>query len=206
MSMMVGQVFTSTAPAASLDLSSLIKVWVVRIQAALLTCRDEHSLKKRVPAAQELMFRESFIICSQFLSANLISFLCSASPSLNPQCSPACTDPVRTSRAGEKVSQQAPAFFPMVSPGYWVWEVTQLQDLDFPSNSEHQGEILGGKTMLVFSESTCTLSVRRGFSLVFYEGEHCPSAPSCASIPLTQHEVGQGCHPWSTRLEQLCSV
>lgn len=36
-SMMVGQVFTSTAAAASLDFSSLIKVWVVRIQAALLT-------------------------------------------------------------------------------------------------------------------------------------------------------------------------
>lgn len=77
-SMMVGQVFTSTAPAASLDLSSLIKVWVVRIQAALLTCKDEHSFKQRVPAAlplQELMFRDSFIICSQFLLANLNSFL-----------------------------------------------------------------------------------------------------------------------------------
>lgn len=46
-SMMVGQVFTSTAPAASLDLSSLIKVWVVRMQAALLTCKDENSLKHR---------------------------------------------------------------------------------------------------------------------------------------------------------------
>lgn len=36
-SMMVGQVFTSTAAAASRDLSNLIKVCVVRMHAALLT-------------------------------------------------------------------------------------------------------------------------------------------------------------------------
>lgn len=36
-SMMVGQVFTSTAAAASRDFSNLISVCVVRMQAALLT-------------------------------------------------------------------------------------------------------------------------------------------------------------------------
>lgn len=38
MSTMVGQVLTSTAAAASLDLSSLMMACVVRTQAALLTC------------------------------------------------------------------------------------------------------------------------------------------------------------------------
>lgn len=57
------------------------------LQRSTLT---ETKRQEQVPAAlplPELIFRDSFIICSQFLSANLIFFFffCSSSPSLKPQ-------------------------------------------------------------------------------------------------------------------------
>lgn len=43
--MIVGQVLTLTLAAASLDLRILMRGWVVRMQAALLTCEPQLSEK-----------------------------------------------------------------------------------------------------------------------------------------------------------------
>lgn len=67
--MIVGQVLTLTLAAASLDLRILIRGWVVRIQAALLTFNTDRD--RDVKSRWGLIFQEHFSAHQSFHSTTI---------------------------------------------------------------------------------------------------------------------------------------